>query len=134
MLNPFPHLLDYQFFGPTLLRFVVGCYLLWIGYSRFTVKGMPLKEFFASLGLKPASYYVNTLGLFEILVALCLIAGFLTQIAAAILAVVSFVLLVVSVRYPSAKLRMPTEYLFLLTISLTLLVMGAGRIAIDWPL
>jgi uncharacterized membrane protein YphA (DoxX/SURF4 family) len=134
MLNPFPFLLDYQFYGPTILRLVVGIYIIWLGSSKLPSIQPSLMAFFESLGLKPAAYYLYPLAVGEIVAGLCLVAGFMTQIAAGVIAIISFVSLIISSRNPEAKLRAPAEYMFVLVIALALLVMGAGKIAFDWPL
>ncbi len=134
MLNPFPILLDYQFYGPTLLRLVVGIYTVWLGSSKLPKAAPELSAFFDTLGFRPAQYYIGAIAIGEIAAGLLLILGFLTQIGAAILATISLVSLVVSIKHRDISLRAPSEYLFVLAISLALLLLGAGNLAFDWPL
>ncbi len=134
MLNPFPFLLDYQFYGPALLRIVLGFYVVWLGGLKLPKSNPELIAFFESMGLRPSGYYLYPLAVAEIIAGMCFILGFITQIAAGIVAIISLVSLIVSARQPNIKMRPPLEYMFVLTISLALLVMGAGRVAFDWPL
>ena len=134
MLSVFPHLLDYRLYGPLILRIAIGLYFLYFGYMKFGAHKDDLWKFFELMGFRPGSYYTAALAVLEIIVGICLIIGFLTQIAAAICAVIGIVSLVVSLRHPNAKLRMPLEYIFLIIISVSLLLMGAGKGGIDLPL
>jgi uncharacterized membrane protein YphA (DoxX/SURF4 family) len=134
MLSVFPHLLDFRLYGPLVLRVAVGLYLLYFGYMKFVVNKDELWGFFEQMGFKPGSYYANALAVIEIIVGVCFIVGFLTQIAAAIGIVIGLMSLVISVRHPGTKLRSPLEYALLLAISIALLLMGAGKGGIDLPL
>ena len=134
MLNPFPFLLDYHLYGPTLLRVVLGVYVVFLGSSKLPKSRPELVTFFESLGLRPASYYLYPLALGEIIAGLCLVMGLMTQIASGVIAVVSLVSLIITAKKPAAKLRPAPEYVFVLVIALALMIMGAGRFAFDWPL
>jgi len=134
MLNPFPHLLDYQFFGPTILRLVTGIFFIYLGQIKFSKDKADLVLFFESLGLKPALYFINSLALAEIVIGFALLIGFLTQIAASIAIVISIVSLVVFTRHPNLSSQKPVNYVMILAMVLSLLIMGAGRLALDLPL
>lgn len=134
MLSVFPHLLDFRLYGPTILRIAIGIYLLYFGYMKFVTNKEELWGFFEQMGFKPGSYYANSLAVIEIVVGVCFIVGFMTQIAAAIGIVIGIVSMVISIRHPGTKLRSPVEYSLLIAISLAVLLMGAGKGGIDLPL
>lgn len=109
MLSLFPQLLDYQFYGPLLLRIALGVIFLIHGYPKI---------FEARLRLA---------GLLEFIAGVLLIIGLFTQAAALVLAVELFIIIV--------WFRRGQELDFVLLImALTLLVLGPGAWAIDLPL
>lgn len=122
MLSIFPYLLDYQFYGPLLLRLALGAVFLIHGYQKLVND----KTQFA--------------GWAEFLGGICLILGFLTQLAALILAIEFFVILFWFKRGQKFVGGPPTgeagwELDFIIFFALAaLLVLGPGAWAIDLPL
>jgi putative oxidoreductase len=134
MLNPFPELLAYGLFAPLILRAVLGFIFINLGYLKFGKERRSWINFFSITLLKPANFWVSFLGLIQIVGGLMLIAGFYTQIAALIFSVTTLIELYVEVREPILLSRNFLFYLLLFAISLSLLLSGAGFLAIDLPL
>ena len=140
MLNPFPTLLNFSFFAPTILRLFIGIYFINLGYIKYTKKEptrdhtIDLLYFFNSLSIGPSIYYVKTLAIIELLVGVFLCLGFFVQISAIITAIISLVFFIVSIKQQDLRILKPSEYALLFAISLSLILTGAGVFAIDLPL
>lgn len=134
MTNPFPELLIFSLLAPTLLRLTLGVFIILLGYSKLKDDNKGITNFFESLGFKPSKYYVQTLAIAEIVMGVALFVGFLTQIAALVIAIITFVSLIITVRHPETGLRKSSEYALFFVISISLVLTGAGLIAIDLPL
>lgn len=134
MTNPFPELLTFSLLAPTLLRLTLGVFIIMLGYGKLKEDNKGVTNFFESLGFKPAKYYVQALAIAEIVMGVALFVGFLTQIAALVVAIITFVSLIVTIRHPETGLRKPTDYALFFVISISLVLTGAGLIAIDLPL
>ncbi len=117
-LNTFPNLLDYVFFTPLLLRFVLGVFIIYLGKER-------LRKSFSYLSLL---YFI---------VGTTLILGFYTQISA----ILGIVVLKLDFYFDFWKNRqtspVPRNYYFFYTIAMavlaSLLFTGAGAFAFDMP-
>ena len=134
MLNPFSSLLALSFFAPMLLRLALG--IVFIDFGKHTLgKGRGQHgALFEALGLKQGHRYVTALGIVEIVLGVMLLVGFYTQIAA-----LGVLLISLSAYYLKGKHGAHIEHrrhLFFLTaiITLSLLLTGAGAIAVDIPL
>ena len=134
MLNPFPDLLDFSLVAPAILRLVVGLIFLNLGILKLRrEKGRWLRSL-TTLRLKPARTLVALFALIEIVGGAMLLVGFLTQIAALVLALFVLAELIVELLAPEALARTLPFYLLLFAISLSLLFSGAGFFAFDVPL
>lgn len=134
MLNPFPDLLTFSFFAPLVLRVALGVVFFDFGRHTLGAGRAAHGALFEALGLKQHGRYVTILGTLEIVVALMLILGFYTQIAALVAFIFSL-----EAYYLKGKHGAHIEHrrhLFFLTavISFSLLLSGAGAIAFDMPL
>jgi len=134
MLNVFPDLLTFGFFAPFLLRLALG--VLFFDFGRHTLtKGRAQHGLlFEALGLKQGTRYALVLGVLEIVLAILLVIGLYTQIAA-----VGTLVLSLFAYYLKGNHGQHIEHrrhLFFLTviISLSLLLSGAGAFAVDLPL
>lgn len=134
MLNIFPELLDFGFIAPTILRISIGLFFIHLGYQKYNSHKENISTFLESVKIKPAKTIVQTLGGVEIVIGLLFLTGTLTQIAALISLIICAVSLVLVYKEPDLKLKSTSEYLFLLAISLSLLLSGAGFLAVDFPL
>ncbi|MBU3668763.1 MAG: DoxX family protein [Candidatus Taylorbacteria bacterium] len=134
MLNIFPELLDYGFMAPSILRITIGILFVFLGYQKYNSHKEHLSEFLSSIKINPARTIVQTLGGVEIVLGLLFITGTLTQIAALIALIITLVSIVLAVKQPDLKLRSVTEYILISVIATSLILSGAGFMAIDFPL
>ena len=134
MLNPFPDLLNLTLFGPMILRILLGLIFIDLGLLKFRGEKESWLASFEALGLRPASLFLPLYALLQIIGGLLLLAGLWTQIAA--LAFVIFTLIELYIEWQAREIlrRDFVFYLLVFTISLSLLLTGAGAYAIDIPL
>ncbi len=131
ILNPFPDLLNYSLFAPIFLR-------LALSYVFFSFATSIFKKNPENINSPTASEEIGVRwkiwGIAEFVLALAFFFGFGVQIASMISAFYAFVLFFfhTQVTIPQKETRL--FYLLLLFVSLSLLVSGAGVLAIDWPL
>ncbi len=118
MLSIFPKLLIFEGFTPFLLRLTLG--LVFILWSYKKIKSIDKK--------------ILAWGVFEGVIGVSFIIGFLTQLSALISAVIFGVKLIQKIRQKAFLNDGVNYYLILFVISITLLISGAGLIAIDLPL
>lgn len=132
MLNTFPALLTYGFFAPALLRIAAAAcfaYLVWSHLSHSKeIARIPLPL----IGAQSSVAYVGAI--IEALVALALLFGYHTQIAAIAGAVLSLKYWYWSGSYHAYFIYSRAACFLLLVICLSLLLSGAGAQAIDLPL
>lgn len=126
MLNTFPELLTYSFFAPTLLRVVVAIalfHLAYHGWQRRTEIAEARSKSFSTISI-----------VFNLLVGCALFFGYYTQIAA-LLAIASFLVGAwANRRYPHIVI-LPTSTIKLLAVMCaSILLTGAGALAMDLPL
>lgn len=134
MLNPFPELLNYQFFIPTLLRLTLGIFIILFGFKKIKGDQEHLTTFFESLSLKPGSLYIKTLAFAEMILGGLLILGLLTQIAAIIVAIILLVSLIIAYRNTEVQIEKSSIYVLLLVLAVSIMILGAGYMAVDLPL
>lgn len=132
MLNPFPDLLIFGFFAPTILRIAVAALFAYLAYSAWSRRE---KIAHTSLPLLGKQAWV---GPFSTLVygvlAVMLFVGYYTQIAALIGALASIKGIVFDHRYPEVFPLSRSTFVLLAVICLTLMLSGAGAFAYDLPL
>lgn len=134
MTNPFPELLNFSLLAPTLLRLTLGIFIISLGYTKFKNPHTNIMSFFETLGFRPGALYTKALSVTEIVMGVALFMGFLTQIAALVVAIITFVSLIVTIRHPESGLQKASIYALFFIISISLVLTGAGLIAIDLPL
>ncbi|HEY4490245.1 MAG TPA: DoxX family protein [Candidatus Paceibacterota bacterium] len=134
MLNVFPDLLTYQLLAPFILRVVLGLILLNLGYLKLGAEKTRWETSFETLRLQPKEVLVKLFGFIEILGGIALIAGFYTQVAALVFAVITFIELYIEQKEAALLKRDFVFYLLLFAIALSLLLTGAGFFAFDLPL
>lgn len=134
MLNPFPDLLTYGLLAPFILRLVAGLVFVNLGLATFKNEKQSWLTSLSTLRVPRPDLAVKIIGLLEILGGAMLVLGFYTQVAALALALLTFAEIYVEYRDPAILKRNFVFYLMLLTITLSLLVSGAGAFAIDLPL
>ena len=122
MLNTFPDLLTLSFMAPLILRIFVGSYFLkqaWIELIKYKKRK------------------TNSPSLLRILGAIggvLLLAGFLTQVTSLFLILIVIFNIIFRIRNKKLKEEKLDFYLLLLAILLSLVLSGAGFLAVDMPL
>lgn len=134
MLNPFPELFTYSLFAPFLLRLIAGFIFLDLGALAFKGERKRWLASLSALRVPKPELAVKIIGILEIVGGIMLIAGFYTQAAALILALLVFAETYVEYKEPEVLKRNLAFYIMLLGITLSLLLTGAGKFAIDLPL
>lgn len=134
MLNPFPDLLTYSFLAPFLLRVVIGIIFLDLGILKFKGERSRWIASFEALSLRPGAIFTSIYGIIEIIGGLLLIIGLWTQIAALIFVIFSGFELFIEWKESRILKRNIVFYTLILTISVSLLLTGAGAFAFDIPL
>lgn len=134
MLNPFPDLLVFGFFAPTILRVAAACVFLYVAYMqvqhREAMAKIPFPIVGNSLGMGVVWFAVAV----ELLLAAALVAGYYTQIAAIVGLVAAAKYFLFAKRWPTFSPISHGTSFFLFIILATLLLSGAGAGAFDLPL
>jgi putative oxidoreductase len=134
MLSIFPNLLTFSLLAPLILRLVVGLIFIDLGYLKLTKEKTVWKMFFETVHIKPTSVFVTIFALVELVGGVFLVLGFLTQLVALIFAIILFAEMFIEHRDNQLIKRDIVFYGLLLTICLSLLLLGPGVFAIDLPL
>ena len=134
MLNPFPDLLMYSFIAPFILRVLLGLIFVDLGVLKLRSEKEGWLTSFETLGLRPADLFVSIYALLQIVGGLLLLIGLWTQVAALAFAIFSGIELYVEWKARDILKRDMVFYLLIFVISLSLLLTGAGKYAIDIPL
>ena len=134
MLNPFPDLLALAFFAPFFVRLGTGIVFLSFAFAHAknrTALETSIKRHFEFLTFAPW-LLIGAEGL----IAIALIAGFYTQVAA-LVGIILCIKLPFVARWYKQEAFAPHDrllYILLGLASLSLMVSGAGAFAIDLPL
>ncbi len=133
MFNVFPELLFLSFFAPFLLRVVLGLVLLSFSVKRLYRRRGEFEDVFLAHFPSSGKTILWTLGIFEFVFGAGLLVGAYTQIAA--LGIILLSIIAVSCKNtPLLFGNNRLVYSFMLVISLSLLISGAGAFAFDLPL
>ncbi len=122
MLSLFPTFLAYQQLSPFLIRLVLGITLAYFGYQKVMKRG-------GSSGSNSTMY-----GAVEIVIAIFLIIGLYTQLAALLNAIILVIKLAFKARDKALLTDGINYYILLLVMAISLIVTGAGWFAFDLPL
>ena len=121
MLSLFPSFLAYEAFGPFIIRIILGITLAYFGYRKTIEKGN-------SSGSNSKLY-----GIVEIVIAVFLIIGLFTQLAALINAII----LIIKIGHKISEKKFLSDginyYLLLFAMALSIIFTGAGAFAFDLP-
>ncbi|MSR70595.1 hypothetical protein EXS62_00980 [Candidatus Kaiserbacteria bacterium] len=132
MLNPFPDLLVFSFFGPTLIRVAVALAFFYIAYGQSMRRHEIAQMEFPVVGRSARITALSAA--FFVLVGGMLFLGYHTQVAA-ILALLGLIkCLVLTKWYPRLMPIDRTALVLLIVMCLSLLISGAGAYAFDLPL
>jgi len=119
MLSLFPSLLTYDQAGPLIIRLALGITLAYFGYEKLIKKG-------TSSGSNAKSY-----GAVEIIIAIFLVIGLFTQLAALLNAII----LVIKLGFKARDGKLFSDginyYVLLLAMAIALIFMGPGFFAYD---
>ena len=119
MLSLFPSLLSYEQVGPFIIRLVLGIVLLYFGYEKILKKG-------TSSGSNAKAY-----GATEVIIAIFLIIGLFTQLAALLNAII----LIIKIGFKARDGKLLNDginyYILLLSMAIALIFMGPGFFAFD---
>ncbi|MBI2021024.1 DoxX family protein [Candidatus Giovannonibacteria bacterium] len=140
MVSLFPQFLDYSFFGPTILRLALAIIFLAHGWKKIAYDKSAFAGWLESLKFRPGKFWAWVVSLSEFLGGCLLLLGFLTQLAAIVLAI-QFLIIILWVRRGQPFMPKPEapgmswefDWLILLCL-LALLVLGPGAWALDLPL
>ncbi|MBU1046705.1 hypothetical protein KKH36_02925 [Patescibacteria group bacterium] len=122
MLNTFPDLLTFAFMAPLILRVVAGSYFIkqaWIELIKYK---------------KRKTNAPRPLRMLSAIGGILLILGFLTQVTSLFLILIVIFNLIDRIRMKKLEENKLNIYILLLGILLSLLLSGAGFLAIDMPL
>ena len=136
MPSVFPQLFAFDQLAPFILRLVLGIIFIVHGYPKLFKSFGQTVGFFESIGIKPAKFWVLIVGVAEFFGGIALLAGFLTQIAAALIAI-NMLVATIYVKKIKFKKGLVDGYefdLILLAAALALLFLGPGAFSIDLPL
>jgi len=135
MLSLFPQLLDFGMLGPVLLRIGLAIVFIAHGYSKLFKKEnfLGTAQFFESINIKPAKFWVLVVGITEFLGGILLLAGFFTQLVALLLAF-DMLIAILKVNFKKGLVGGYEFELILLLSALALVVLGPGAFSIDLPL
>jgi len=134
MLNPFPDLLTYGLLAPFILRVVVGFIFVNLGALVFKNEKERWLSSLTNLKIPSPKIALKILGAIEIAGGVMLVLGLYTQIAALVLGLLTFAEAYTEYKDPLILKRNFVFYIMLLSITLSLLLSGAGAFAIDLPL
>jgi len=134
MLNPFPEFLNYSPLAPMILRLLIGLIFVDLGFLKFRGEKDRWMASFEALHLRPADFFVPLYGFLQIVAGTLLIIGLWTQVAALFFVLSTGAELYVEWRAKEILKRDLVFYLLIFTISLSLLLTGAGAFAFDLPL
>lgn len=134
MVNPFPELLVFGFFAPTILRLAAAGVFFYVVYQQWERREHLAKIPFPVIGTSLGMNIVWVALGIEIAIGGMLLAGYYTQIAALLGMVAAAKFFYFEKWWPTfAPLSRGTSAL-LFIILLSLLVSGAGAMAYDLPL
>ncbi len=133
MLNPFPELLAFGLISPFIVRVCLGVIFIRHGYFKLFKNRTEAAEIFRKAG-ELSIPLVLVIGSLEIVGGTMLLAGFLTQIAALGLAVLTLAVAVFKKTTGNTSQRDLGFSTFLFLILTSLLFSGAGFFAFDLPL
>jgi len=122
MLNTFPDLLNLSFIAPLILRIFVGSYFLKQSWEELNFYRKGLIESFK------LSKILETLG------GILLIIGFLTQVTSLFLILITVFNIVYHIKNRRLNEEKLDFYIIILGILISLIITGAGFMAIDMPL
>jgi uncharacterized membrane protein YphA (DoxX/SURF4 family) len=134
MLNPFPSLLVYSFFAPTIVRLAASGIFFYLAWFHFKNRTEIIAELAPLLSRGVAKAVLPIYVLVETIIALGLFFGFWTQVAALVGFILCFKILFMRRSLHGLVPLSRSTYIVVALICLSLLLTGAGAYAFDLPL
>jgi hypothetical protein len=132
MLNTFPDLLALGFFAPTLLRVAVAFAFLFGAYIQYKRVDELSNIRFPIVG--GGSWIIWLSIIAHAVIGAMLFFGYYTQIAAILGVLGGIKGIMYAKKYPRLFALCRLEYFFIVVICLSLIISGAGALALDLPL
>ncbi len=133
MPSLFPQLFAFEQLAPLILRVVLGVIFIVHGYPKLFGQFAGTVQFFESVGIKPAKFWVFVVGVVEFFGGILLVFGFLTQLVAALLAI-RMLVTIWKLKFSQGLVGGYELDLALLAMALALLFLGPGAFSLDLPL
>jgi uncharacterized membrane protein YphA (DoxX/SURF4 family) len=130
IVNPFPHLLDYSVFAPTIIRIALACLFATTAVRFFRMRRQLAHAPLPLIGT-PGSTIVWLFIVVCGAVAVALFLGYYTQVAALIAAIGMLKHALIAKRYPMFSPYSRATCLLAFVMCLSLLLTGAGTLAFD---
>jgi uncharacterized membrane protein YphA (DoxX/SURF4 family) len=132
MLSLFPQILFLSPISATLLRVCGGLTFTYLAYAHFSNRRAASEELSRLIGA--ARIIIPVYSIIELVIAVFLVGGAYTQLAALIGSIITFKMLFVRHTLRELKPLSQASYALLAVICLSLVFTGAGAFAIDLPL
>jgi uncharacterized membrane protein YphA (DoxX/SURF4 family) len=120
--------------APFFLRVVAGFIFIDLGLLSWRKERERWVISLKAIRIPKPEVAVRVIGIVEVLAGAMLLAGFYTQIAALILAILTLAEAYIEYKDPAILKRNLVFYILLFAITLSLLFSGAGAYAFDLPL
>lgn len=133
MLNVFPQLLTFHLVAPLILRVILGIVFIIHGYPKLFKQFGGTVQFFDSIGIRPARFWVLAVGIVEFFGGIALVAGIFTQVAAGLIAI-NMLVAILKVKRTQGFAGGYEFDLVLMAVAVSLLFLGPGILAFDLPL
>ncbi len=134
MLSILPDLYTYQQFAPFILRAVAGFMFIYFAYLKFFPEREQRIDFFARIHLRPAQLFWGIVSVIELVGGVLLVLGLFTQLAALVLAVLMLFAVIIKLWRFDALASHISYYLLLFAVLVSLIFLGPGFWAFDYPL
>ena len=132
MLNPFPDLLTYSFFAPTIVRMAAALIFFHLAYYHSQNKNSLAIISFPIVG--SGVWIVLLMASAEAIVGAGLFFGYVIQISAAVGAAIALKYFVLHTKFPQFFVLSRATTLLLFAMCVSLALSGAGAVAFDLPL
>src|SRR3989338_3429222 len=132
MPSLFPDLFVFEQFAPLILRLVFGAVFIVHGYPKLFTQFAETAQFFEAVNIRPAKFLVFVVGIVEFFGGIFLVAGFLTQLVAALIAI-DMMVAIWKVKFRQGFFGGYEFDLALLAMAVSLILLGPGKFSLDLP-
>lgn len=134
VLSIFPNLLHYGLFGVFLLRISIGILFLRFGILKLYINKERYLLFYKTLFPTIGTSVFAAIAYIELFGAILLIVGLFTQVIALIFGTLMMIATGIKLYKKDSFKNDTSYYLLIALVSFSLLFLGAGAFAIDYPL